>query len=173
MSWLAGSYSALGWVLAWMGRTEEALPYLERSVSVHEALGIGAYLSVFHCRLAQALHLAGRADAAAPAADRALDLARRFGERGIEAEVLLARADIDVALRPDDLAGADARYGQALDLAQALGMRPTVARALLGRGRLRGRAGAGDRGRADVAAATRMLREMDMRFWLGQTDQAG
>ena len=173
MSWLAGSYSALGWVLAWMGRTEEALPYLERSVSVHEALGIGAYLSVFHCRLAQALHLAGRADAAAPAADRALDLARRFGERGIEAEVLLARADIDVALRPDDLAGADARYGQALDLAQALGMRPTVARALLARGRLRGRAGAGDRGRADVAAATRMLREMDMRFWLGQADQAG
>ncbi|MGH7401914.1 MAG: AAA family ATPase, partial [Candidatus Rokuibacteriota bacterium] len=101
MSWLPGAYSALGWVLAWTGRTAEALPYLERSVSVHDALGISAYLSVFCCRLAEALRLAGRAAEAAPMADRALGLARRFGERGIEAEVLLVRADIDAALGPD------------------------------------------------------------------------
>jgi class 3 adenylate cyclase/tetratricopeptide (TPR) repeat protein len=168
LSWLPGSYSALGWVLAWTGRTDEALPYLERSVSVHETLGINAYLSVFCCRLAEALRLAGRAADAAPVAARALDLARRFGERGIESEILLALGEIDEALAPDDIEAADARYRQAVDLAEALGLKPVLARAHLRRGQLRQRAGDTEGAQAHLAVATRMFREMDMRFWLGR-----
>src|SRR5918996_6541468 len=169
-SWLPGTYSALGWVLAWTGRTDEALPYLEQSVSVHETLGINAYLSSFCCRLAEALRLAGRAADAAPVAARALDLARRFGERGIESEILLALGEIDEILAPDDIDGPAARYQQVIDLAGALGLKPTLARAHLRRGQLRLRAG--DKGGAQVhlATATRMFREMDMRFWLGRAE---
>lgn len=170
LSWLPGTYSALGWMLAWTGRTDAALSYLERSVSVHETLGISAYLSIFCCRLAEALRLAGRAAEAAPVADRALELARRFGERGIEAEVLVARGEIGETLAPADVHAADTRYRHAIDRARALGMRPVLARALLRRGQLQMRAGAPEQGRRWVAEATSMFREMDMRFWLGQAD---
>jgi class 3 adenylate cyclase/tetratricopeptide (TPR) repeat protein len=170
LAWLPGSYSALGWVLAWTGRTEEALPYLERSVSVHETLGINAYLSVFCCRLAEALRLAGRAAEAAPVAARALDLARRFGERGIESEILLALGEIDEALAPEDVDRADARYRQAIEIGEALGLRPVLARAHLRRGQFRLRIGDEAAARGDLATATRMFREMDMRFWLGRAE---
>jgi predicted ATPase len=169
-SWLPGTYSALGWILAWTGRAEAALVYLERSVSVHESLGINTYLSVFCCRWAEALRLAGRALEAEGLAARALELARRFGERGIEAEALLASGEIAEDLAPGDLDLPDRLYKQAEDLARELGMRPVVARAQLHRGLLRRRAGDEEGACARIGIATGMFREMDMRFWLGRAE---
>jgi tetratricopeptide (TPR) repeat protein len=170
LSWMPATSSALGWILAWTGQTEAALPSLEQSVSMHDGLGINAHLSILCCRLAEALHLAGRPAEAAGVAERALGLARRFGERGIEAEALLASAGIQAALAPDDPAAADARYGEAIGLATTPGMRPLVARGHLGRGELWLGAGDTRRGRASVATATSRFRETDMRFWLGRAE---
>ena len=63
---------------------------------------------------------------------------------------------------------AEAAYGDALALAQALGMRPRVAVAHLGLGRLHQRAGRRAEATAHLAAAIRLFEEMEMPFWLTQ-----
>ena len=61
-------------------------------------------------------------------------------------------------------------YGKALALAEARGMRPLVAHCHLGLGRLYQRIGKRGPAAEHLTIATRMFREMDMRFWLEQAD---
>ena len=49
-------------------------------------------------------------------------------------------------------------------------MRPLVAHCHLGLGKLYRRAGEGREAQEHLTAATTMYREMDMRFWLEQTE---
>ena len=67
-------------------------------------------------------------------------------------------------------AEAEGRYRSAVSLAGALGMRPLVAQCRLGLGRLHHRSGDHQRARDELAGAARMFHEMDMRFWLEQTE---
>jgi predicted ATPase/class 3 adenylate cyclase len=167
VSWLPAAASTFGWILAWVGRAKEGLPHLELSVNVHESLGLNALLSLFCRRWAEGLHLAGRARDAEGVVERALELAGRFGERGAGAEALLTRGEIVEAVDPADTARADDLYARAGAAAEALDMRPLVARAHLRRGQLWRRAALGDGGREHLAIAERMLGGMDMRYWLG------
>ena len=66
-------------------------------------------------------------------------------------------------------AGAD-RYGQAMGLAQVLGMRPLVAHCHLGLGKVARHAGEGERARTCVGTAATMYREMGMHFWLKKAE---
>ena len=61
---------------------------------------------------------------------------------------------------------AAARYGEALALAEELGMRPLQARCHLGIGVLYHRTGRAEGARAALLTAIGMLREMGMVFWL-------
>jgi hypothetical protein len=101
--------------------------------------------------------------------ETALSLSRSLGERGSEAEALvaLAEAHADGRGSPAEALG---RYGDALALAAELHMRPLVARCHLGLGRLHRMTGQREPAREHLVTATTMLREMDMRFWLEQAE---
>ena len=69
-------------------------------------------------------------------------------------------------------AAADAAYRQALALAEPRGMRPLVAHCHLGLGKLHRRTGKREQAREHLTTAMTLYREMDMQFWLGQTEDA-
>ena len=71
---------------------------------------------------------------------------------------------------PPDIALAESYYGQAIELATELGMRPLVAHCHLGLGKLHRRTGDGAKAEEHLTAAATMYREMDMGFWLAQVE---
>jgi hypothetical protein len=105
-------------------------------------------------------------------------LAARMEQLASPGSILLAPATLELAegfvavkpLGPMPVKGlADAvEVYEALVLAAELGMRPLVAHCHLGLAKLQRRIGSGEQAREHLATATRMYREMDMRFWLEQ-----
>src|SRR5262249_18505679 len=117
------------------------------------------------------VHLLGsRPDDAREAVEEALELARRHGERGNEAEALRVLGECAASGAQPDLATARWSFEQALTLAADLEMRPLVAHCHLGLGRLFGRTGKREQAQEHLVTATTMYREMDMRFWLEQAE---
>jgi tetratricopeptide (TPR) repeat protein len=86
--------------------------------------------------LGEAHLLAGRREDALEVARRALELAHRQKERGNEAWILRLLGEIAAHADPPDLESAQARYTQALAIAEPRGMRPLVAHCHLGLGKL-------------------------------------
>ncbi len=62
------------------------------------------------------------------------------------------------------------RYGEALVLAEELGMRPLQARCHLGLGKLYRHTGRAAEARAELERAVTMLREMGMAHWLPEAE---
>ena len=118
--------------------------------------------------LGEAELLAGRRDDALASAERALKLSRRQGERGWEAWTLRVLGVITAYPDPPEVASAEMHFGQALALAEELGMRPLVAHCHLDLGKMYARTGQREEARQHLAIATTMYRQMDMRFWLEQ-----
>jgi hypothetical protein len=104
-----------------------------------------------------------------PAADAAL-ARRERGQRGYEAWALHLLGEI--AAHPGALNSGDAEdhYRAALALAGELGMRPLLAHCHLGLGKLYRRMGKRQETQEQLATATWMYREMDMRFWLERAE---
>jgi hypothetical protein len=61
-------------------------------------------------------------------------------------------------------------YRKALELATSRGMRPLIAHCHFGLGKIYRRNGNRDQARGELSTATAMYREMDMPFWLKQTE---
>ena len=110
-------------------------------------------------------------DEAAQLGERALVLARRFKERGTSLGLAPARRPRGWRQTPRR-ATAEANYGQALVLAAELRMRPLVAHCHLGLGKLYRRTGDGAKAHEHLTTASAMYREMDMAFWLAQSEAA-
>ena len=66
----------------------------------------------------------------------------------------------------------EVHYQQALALAKELGMRPLQGHCHRGLGTLYATTGQTDQARADLSTAMAMYQEMDMTFWLPQTEAA-
>jgi class 3 adenylate cyclase/tetratricopeptide (TPR) repeat protein len=113
----------LGWTYAVAGRHDEGIELLQEAVARAEAMELGANQAQRLVWTADALHRAGRADAARRTAGQALERARRAGERGHEAHALRLLGDLAGA------AGEEAaeHYRAARGLAESLGMRPLAA----------------------------------------------
>jgi hypothetical protein len=71
-----------------------------------------------------------------------------------------------------DFARAESDYTAALVLAESHGMRPLAAHCHAGLAKLYERTGEFEQRNAHLIAATRMYREMDMRFWLETAEAA-
>jgi tetratricopeptide (TPR) repeat protein len=121
--------SALGLAVARQGRCDEGAALLETGVERADALGIVCDQAMRVTAQAEAERLAGRLDRAEALGRRALDLARRAGERGHEAHALLALSATAAAREPSAAADAGDWGRRARDLGQDLGMRDLVARA--------------------------------------------
>jgi tetratricopeptide (TPR) repeat protein len=117
----------LGWVYARAGRHDEGLRLLQDAVQRAEAMEFAANHALRLAWLAEVYLLAGDGDAAKRLALRALDLARRHGERGHQAYVLGLLGELAMKESVPDVEQAAEHYRAALALAQMLGMQPLAA----------------------------------------------
>jgi tetratricopeptide (TPR) repeat protein len=159
--WIALS---LGLAYALTGRTSDALALARDARDQLHWIGPSAIW------FAEIQLLAGVPDEANRIALEAVDVFHRSRERGREAEICRVLGAIALASHPADQEEAEARYHQALTLADELGMRPLVAHCHLGLGKLYRRTGDHAKAEEHLATATTMYREMGMTFWLEKAE---
>jgi tetratricopeptide (TPR) repeat protein len=173
--WFPTIATNLGLAYALAGRVDEAVPLLERAVDQAVRMKTMFNHALRLTWLGEAYLIADRADDAAQAAARALALAREQRERGHEAWALRLLGAIDAARPTPAVDACEARFREALDLAEQLGLRPLRARGLLDQGILQRRAGHAEQARTYLQTAVAELRQLDMGLWLSraETELAG
>jgi tetratricopeptide (TPR) repeat protein len=122
--------------------------------------------------LAEAYGLVKREDDAIRTIKQALDFARDYKRRPHEAWALRALGEIASHRDPPDIEKAEIAYRQAMSLADELGMRAVLSHCHLGLGKLYGRVGRREDAREHLTTAATMCREMGMRFWMEQAEEA-
>jgi transcriptional regulator with AAA-type ATPase domain/tetratricopeptide (TPR) repeat protein len=139
--YLPRTMAALGHARVLRGDAE-ALGTLEQAVAEAEGRRqVNVYPSALG-RLVEAYLTLGHIDRALPAAERAVDLARKRGERGTEARVLRLQGIVYQRVTAPRLDEAEAALRGAVAISDELDMRPQLARARLALGallRVRGR----------------------------------
>jgi class 3 adenylate cyclase/tetratricopeptide (TPR) repeat protein len=161
---------ALGAAYTLAGRVADAVPLLTQAVEQSAAREVAAYQTRCCLSLAEAQIRGGRLGEAQALAERALALAREHQERGHQAYTLCLLGKIAAhRVRPDYEQG-EARYRQALTLAEELGMHPLLAHCHLGLGTLCAKTGQREQARAELSAAIDLYRAMDMTLWLPQAE---
>jgi hypothetical protein len=109
---------------------------LEQAVEQAVSMRILFSCSLWLTQLSEAYLLAGRMADALAGTQRALESAREHQERGHEAWALRLLGEIHSHREYAEIGPAEAPYQQALVLAEELGMRPLLAQAHLGLGKL-------------------------------------
>jgi len=167
--WMA---TALGAAYTLGGRVTDAVPLLTQATEQSTAMAMVVAQALCRLSLGEAHLLAGCLEEAHRFAEQALGLTRVRQERGHQAYTLRLLGEIAVRCSPPEHELAAAHYQQALTLAEELGMRPLQAHCHRGLGMLY--AATGQRGRAHTALSTAiaLYRDMDMTFWLPQTEAA-
>jgi tetratricopeptide (TPR) repeat protein len=162
-TWVA---AALGKAYTLGGRVADAVPLLTQAM---EQARVDAQVP---CRLSlgEAQMLAGRLEEAHALAEGALVLTREHQERGNQAYALHLLGDIAARREPPKSDQAEAHYRDALALAEELGMRPLQAHCHRGLGILYTATGQRERASTELSTALAMYRDMDMTFWLPQTE---
>jgi DNA-binding NtrC family response regulator/predicted ATPase len=155
----------LGYAYALAGRLAEGHTVLEEAL--RESLHMGPLHIVW---LSAVCLLEGHMDEAGQHARQALALARQHGERGPEAFALCQVGAVHAQADPPEVAQSEARYWEALTLAEALGMRPLQAHCHHGLGTLYAKSGQRELARTELATAIDLYRAMDMTFWLPQAE---
>jgi class 3 adenylate cyclase/tetratricopeptide (TPR) repeat protein len=157
----------LGAAYLFAGRIEEAVALVRTAADEVESRKLLMQQAVVLALLGETCLFAGRVDEAATAARRALSLAQERGQRGDAAAALFVLAEA-AARGALDSGDAEKHYLSAIALSGELGMRPLLARAHLGVGRLYLGTGARDQAEDHLLTATREFIAMDMRLWLRQ-----
>jgi tetratricopeptide (TPR) repeat protein len=160
---------ALGTAYSLSGRSSDAIALLEEGAREGLAMGRMGGHSLIVVRLGEAYLRAGRLDEAEDAARRALAMAREKTERGHEAYALHLLGEVMARRAPED-PGGDTALRLAFELAQELSMRPLLAHCQVSRARVECRAGRTARARQLFDAGVEAFRELDMPFWLEQTE---
>jgi tetratricopeptide (TPR) repeat protein len=122
--------------------------------------------------LGEAYLFAGRQADAMALTERALALTHAHKERGSEAYTLQILGAVHAPCDPSDAEGAERHYRQALTLADELGMRPLQAHCHRGLGTLYSQTEQLEQARAELSTAIEMYRDMEMTFWLPETEAA-
>jgi predicted ATPase/class 3 adenylate cyclase len=162
--------SHVGYAYALSGRIAEALPILEQGMEQSASMNIMFYHAYIIAWLSEAYLLDGRIEDASQLASRALELSQNHKERGHQAHALHLLGDIAMHRNPPDIDQAETHYQQALTLADELGMRPLQAHCHRGLGTLYRQTGQAAHVRATLSTAIDMYRDMEMTFWLPETE---
>jgi class 3 adenylate cyclase/tetratricopeptide (TPR) repeat protein len=167
---LGATCSALGYARALQGSHAEAVALIEEAIVQGDAIGRVTSSVRYRWLLAEAHLLGSCPDDARKAVEDALELARRRGERGNEAEARRVLGECAVTGPRPDLTTARQSFDKALALAEELEMRPLVAHCNLGLGKLYRRTGQREQAREHLTSATTMYREMGMTYWLEKAE---
>ena len=160
--------SALGLAHAYLDSPTTALSLMQQaSEHVVQTQLLGTQVMI---RLGTIAWLTGHVQEAVSYAQQALDMAQRQQEEGHQATAfyLLGRIGLD-AVTPD-LSKATHNYQQALALAEALDMKPLRAHCCHGLGILYRLAGQSEQARVELSHAIALYREMEMVYWLRDTE---
>jgi tetratricopeptide (TPR) repeat protein len=122
--------------------------------------------------LGEAQLLAGRLEKAQALAEHALILAWKYQEWGHQAYAPRLLGEVAADRDASESTIAEARYRQALTLAEELGMRPLQAHCHRGLGVLYAKLSRREPARAELSAAMALYRAMEMTFWLAQAEAA-
>ena len=159
--------ATLGLAYAQSGQVTEAL-HLFDQVEVRQTTGGGGDRIMLH--LGEGYLLAGRVEDAHRLAERVLALSRDRKERGNQAWALWLLGKVAAQRQASDTEQAEAHYRQALALAEDLGMRPLQAHCHGSIGTLYTRTDRWAQARTELSAAIALYRDMEMTFWLPQTE---
>jgi tetratricopeptide (TPR) repeat protein len=163
---------ALGALYTLGGRGADAIPLLTQVLDQTRAADIVA--TQVRCRLSfgEAQLHAGRLEEAHALTTKTLALAREHQEPGNEADALHLLGELALRREPPACEQAGDFYRQALTLAAELGMRPLQAHCHRGLGTLYSQTGQAEQARTELSTAIEMYREMEMAFWLPETEKA-
>jgi tetratricopeptide (TPR) repeat protein len=164
--------AALGSAYTLDRRIADAIPLLTQAMEQTSAQELAAFQALCCLSLGEAQMLADRMEEAHALAERALTLACEHQERGNQASTLCLLGDIAMHLNPSDVTQAESHYQQALTLANELGMRPLLAHCHRSLGTLYSQTGQSEQARAELSTAIDMYRDMEMTFWLPETETA-
>ena len=168
-NWLPTIGASLGAAYAVTGRVDEGVRLLEEAVDLGRRMGIVATLSLWQVYLGEAYWRAGRTADALAEGRRALAECRARGERGYEAWALHLLGRIAASQESAGPEEARTHYLLALARAEQLGMRPLVARCVLGLARLHERAGDVTMASAYRERAVRLVTELGLPLALLET----
>jgi tetratricopeptide (TPR) repeat protein len=175
---LLGEFSVTVWPLGAAytlgGRVAAAVPLLTQALeqaAVIESERVDQQ-ALCHLSLGEAKMLAGCPEEALALAEGALALTREHQERGNQAYALRLLGDVAARRAPPENDQAETHYRQALTLATELGMRPLQAHCHRGLGTLYRQTGQAEQARAELSMAIEMYRDMEMTFWLPETEAA-
>jgi class 3 adenylate cyclase/tetratricopeptide (TPR) repeat protein len=165
--------AALGAAYTLGGRLDDTVPYLTQALEQTTATEMLVMLhTLCSLPLGEAHMLTGRLEEAHTLTEQSLVFAREHEERGNEAYALHLIGDIAMHRNPPDIKQAETFYQQALTLANELGMRPLQAHCHRGLGKLYSQTGQVELARAELSTAINMYRDMEMTFWLPETEAA-
>jgi DNA-binding SARP family transcriptional activator/tetratricopeptide (TPR) repeat protein len=154
--------ASLGYAYVLGGRPGDGIRLLDEALATLESRQTRVWHTVVLNQLAEGWLATDEIERARDCAGQALALARDRGERAFEAAALRVAAAVASRSTPLDVDAAQARYREALALAEARTLRPLVGHCHAGLARLY--EGAGDRRRAEEhrAAALATWRELGM-----------
>ena len=153
--------SPLGLAYARTGRVVEGISLLEQAVEQTASKRISG--QAFRVAwLGEAYLRADRVSEASAQAELALELARKYQEKGREAWILRLLGLIHDRQNPADTATVESYYRQALERAIQLKMRPLEAHCRFNLGELYGRVGDKDNARSQLLNAIDSFRAMEM-----------
>jgi DNA-binding SARP family transcriptional activator len=162
----------LGLAYASSGRVGEALPLLQQSVALTEAMKLRANHVRHVVNLAEGYLLAGLSDEALGTIERGIDLCRVHQQRRYEGDALRVLGDVLGHEKAPAAQRAEAAYHAAIACADALGMRPLLARCRLSLGRLYQKTGRLDAAREALQLAAEQFQSMEMTSWAAQAEAA-
>jgi tetratricopeptide (TPR) repeat protein len=164
--------ATLGLAYALAGRYAEGLTTAKEAVQQSDALGIVRYQPLRISMLSNVYLLGGCREDAYATAEKALELAQRYHEKGPEAWALYllgASGDVSGTAAMHRVRQA---YLDALRQAEELCMRPLAAHCHLGLGELCSILGDAPQARQHLERALTLYREMDMHHWPPQAEAA-
>jgi class 3 adenylate cyclase/tetratricopeptide (TPR) repeat protein len=171
-AFFSSTAAALGAVYTLDGRIADAMPLLTRALE--QAMATERVEPQVFCRLflGEAQVLAGHLEEAHTLTEYTLALARERQERGNQAYALRLLGEVARRREPPDVDQATAHYHQAQALAEELGMRPLQAHCHHGLGTLYAATGQHEQARTELSTAIALYHDMEMTFWLPQTEAA-
>ena len=160
--------NCLGWALAADGRKAEARRHLDEVVARIDSTGLPGWHSITGTELIQGLAEAGDIDTAQRGARVGLAQSEKHGAYAPAVTLLQVLGDLAAARGAD--ADAESLFDEALQRAQALGLRRARARVQLSLGQVERRRGREAEGRERIAAAAAEFRVMGMTAWLARAE---